>query len=42
VVLEAGINRVTEKTRNYLLIAQKGYHYAQTMVREEFDWMQSG
>jgi len=42
VVLEASVYRVTGGARNYPVIIQKGCHYAQTMVREELDWMKSG
>jgi len=40
VVLEANANRGTGGTHNYPVIAQKGYHYAKTMVGEELDRMQ--
>jgi hypothetical protein len=42
VILEASVDWVTGRTRNSPIIAQKGYHYTQTMVRDELDWMQSG
>lgn len=39
VVLEASAGRVTGGTRNYPVVAQKGCHYAEAMVRGESDWM---